>query len=1204
MKTKKVKNRVCRLLSAIVAFVFFFNSFITDYAFSLQVPSQIGNVVLQEAAKDLYGLSMLKRKIEETRKSCDSIGDFYFTIAFKLGDILHCQADLLVRKEGKVVTPRELESQLAGLDPADRIQRVNNVVDEILIRLSNRDIILRYCNSAANVPDLDNAISVGENLHMKGQRKSLAWDTYYTKEFAERTKAAVGTREVKEVAEELAQPLLTPETAPAVAHPEEVERAPFNLIIWLTKALRASIAPIVILVLIAGYKLLAGDTADHNDYIGPAAGIGPVVLAGILLDQARIRLAGFREWVTGKKGRPGEGYQKRRLALETLEDKQLLSAVAPVDLSSYIINDTIPAMAGPLTAGQGAGGQMIANTMAVDHAVTGLYSEGEAGPRAESDVHSEWHVTVGTTTTYLTLDFRQFAMSWNGNTYVYHRDIDMVSYDTSQDAGFVFSRRGYGKFTAAMNDMARNLRIIGENGLADRLISGELYNYQQVMTPTPGITIQIDAERSIYFSTYNEWRITESATNRTSDTVNLDGAISHYEVSNRCSTTRIEYDRNGTYVRGNIDNRAFEFGFDRFDDYVKEIFRIRRLMYSWRDEIAKDPERAETARLLDLAIVEFYHRMPAQKTATYYYGTGGVLGVRALANGEIQRPADSRYYQGSLEGQQYWFDSIKPESLVSDGSRVTAKVIEVGIGQSLPPIFKWEDEVLTPETGFNGIARPNDEQLREYLIRLDRVMELFYRLQGDISHVVKPSPQSIQDQLQALRQRVYGAFAKAGITLPEAAVYTPGRENEYTIYRPNGDLETWKVQKVVLQEGVTYRFELKSRFAITRLDVNRDGFVTPIDALIVINFINERGTGVPDGVVDVNEDGFVTPIDVLQIINYFNNRPAAGETAAQVSAEGEAYINEINRTIPELPPDAQMKAKWDGRKQQIVIDLSAGPKDERIATVFITRAPVREEAGRPRPPQAEPAAAEDSVSMTKEACERLQAGGKVEATTAEIMGTLALILGERELKEAEAAGLPFQKGAKPDADRLKTIFRSDPNDNPILVKIAVEALQNLTIGEVNERFGPYRAIGNLHIRLFSMQRPDEVIARREVYEKYGLEDSMDKACLITDETSSKKNTITLWCSDTDNDLTETDIREYIEKTVQEYRSWLCVFGLRDTGELNMIGPQLFIDMATSIDVNKVFRVLKLLIRLTPIRRFDISVLRQLRDALAALEAAA
>jgi hypothetical protein len=69
------------------------------------------------------------------------------------------------------------------------------------------------------------------------------------------------------------------------------------------------------------------------------------------------------------------------------------------------------------------------------------------------------------------------------------------------------------------------------------------------------------------------------------------------------------------------------------------------------------------------------------------------------------------------------------------------------------------------------------------------------------------------------------------------------------------------------------RFErLEPRYALCGpepLDVNSDGYVTPIDALVAINALND---GEP---VDTNCDGVGTARDVLRIVNYVN---AVGDT--------------------------------------------------------------------------------------------------------------------------------------------------------------------------------------------------------------------------------------------------------------------------------------------------------------------------------------
>lgn len=82
---------------------------------------------------------------------------------------------------------------------------------------------------------------------------------------------------------------------------------------------------------------------------------------------------------------------------------------------------------------------------------------------------------------------------------------------------------------------------------------------------------------------------------------------------------------------------------------------------------------------------------------------------------------------------------------------------------------------------------------------------------------------------------------------------------------------------------------------INPLDVNADGYVSPIDALAVINSLNSGGSrplfgsnvgGEGEGstarmYIDTNADGYLSPIDVLGVINHLN-RSGSGE------GEGEA----------------------------------------------------------------------------------------------------------------------------------------------------------------------------------------------------------------------------------------------------------------------------------------------------------------------------
>ena len=93
------------------------------------------------------------------------------------------------------------------------------------------------------------------------------------------------------------------------------------------------------------------------------------------------------------------------------------------------------------------------------------------------------------------------------------------------------------------------------------------------------------------------------------------------------------------------------------------------------------------------------------------------------------------------------------------------------------------------------------------------------------------------------------------------------------------------------------------------LDVNDDNFVSPSDALSVINTLNNGGSRqvsqyalaasslLPQGFVDVDSDGYVSPIDALMVINHLNGPGGEGEgepefflapTVGEGEAEGES----------------------------------------------------------------------------------------------------------------------------------------------------------------------------------------------------------------------------------------------------------------------------------------------------------------------------
>ena len=76
-------------------------------------------------------------------------------------------------------------------------------------------------------------------------------------------------------------------------------------------------------------------------------------------------------------------------------------------------------------------------------------------------------------------------------------------------------------------------------------------------------------------------------------------------------------------------------------------------------------------------------------------------------------------------------------------------------------------------------------------------------------------------------------------------------------------------------------------------DANGDGLVSPIDALLVINYLNARHAASSSSSVslDVNADGTVAPLDALLVISFLNNRgQAEGEEPRLVAVPKQAVV--------------------------------------------------------------------------------------------------------------------------------------------------------------------------------------------------------------------------------------------------------------------------------------------------------------------------
>jgi len=104
-------------------------------------------------------------------------------------------------------------------------------------------------------------------------------------------------------------------------------------------------------------------------------------------------------------------------------------------------------------------------------------------------------------------------------------------------------------------------------------------------------------------------------------------------------------------------------------------------------------------------------------------------------------------------------------------------------------------------------------------------------------------------------------------------------------------------------------------------DVNDDGFVSPIDALIVINDLQRRGTRalLPSEprppYLDVNGNSMVDPNDVLQVINFLNRQSRNGSGEGESNRVTSLATPAIDKVHPAMAASAATPMKK--RSQQI-----------------------------------------------------------------------------------------------------------------------------------------------------------------------------------------------------------------------------------------------------------------------------------------------
>ncbi|MEQ1826652.1 MAG: Ig-like domain-containing protein [Pirellula sp.] len=151
------------------------------------------------------------------------------------------------------------------------------------------------------------------------------------------------------------------------------------------------------------------------------------------------------------------------------------------------------------------------------------------------------------------------------------------------------------------------------------------------------------------------------------------------------------------------------------------------------------------------------------------------------------------------------------------------------------------------------------------------------------------------------------AFTARVVQQPSKGTVTLNPDGTFT-YVPNatalkGDVDSFRYEAVdslgavstsaLVNISITTPPPPRHQNPIQNLDVDADGFVSPIDVLLIINFLNFNGSSVsvvglpdPPPYRDVNGDNFISPLDVLAVINFINNRRNGGAGEGEGEGQG------------------------------------------------------------------------------------------------------------------------------------------------------------------------------------------------------------------------------------------------------------------------------------------------------------------------------
>ncbi len=322
----------------------------------------------------------------------------------------------------------------------------------------------------------------------------------------------------------------------------------------------------------------------------------------------------------------------------------------------------------------------------------------------------------------------------------------------------------------------------------------------------------------------------------------------------------IVFDTSGGMVNGAVGKGKFTV------DYLDVIGEFAREHPLWADVvILSTQERGKAWN--GVALFNWsYHGYPTPQEVLAVLSHEGMhsLDARMSPKDRFLGNAVSYWYQENGEYRPYdyvtGYSSLNVDEYIAEISEYWHRDAEAELKKALQYYGEGHDGLLTELLGFalSGYADRGPQNDKLVLYRIDE----------------------------------NGKYAKKSI------------EGNWTL--PGGSLQGGAFRFVLdgtVYETVFLNYDIVSVTATRSnpFDANNDGKVTPIDALKIINRLNDKGPGPTylGDPLDVSGDGYIAPMDVLLIVNYLNMVGAQGEapSLANIGFTGKISAREAQRSL-------------------------------------------------------------------------------------------------------------------------------------------------------------------------------------------------------------------------------------------------------------------------------------------------------------------